>query len=155
MTDLLKFILIVFIKQCISALIHKLLFLELDISLLQDFEIFSNIILSWRLMTVHAHDFLYSVKICHDCNIEMNWASHKSDFILKHIITILTTLCLQCLISHLFNKKEKQLLLCNSIAITVLLLLAKSLERDTHISQRVRARTRSISSTWNFFCFGS
>ena len=46
MTNLLKFILIVFIKQCISILIYKLLFLELDIFLLQDFEIFSDIIFS-------------------------------------------------------------------------------------------------------------
>ena len=153
MTDLLKFILIIFIKQYISALIHKLLFLELDISLLQDFKIFSDIILSWKLMTVHAHNLLCSVKICYNCNIETNWVSHKSDFILRHIIISLITLCLQCSISHLFNKKEKQLLLCNSIIITVLLLLTKSLERDTYISQRVRARTRSILSIWNFFCF--
>ena len=155
MINLLKFILIVFIKQCISVFIHKLLFFKLDIFSLQDFEIFSDIIFLWKLMTVHAHDLLCSVKICHDCNIKMNWASCKSDFILKHIIISLMTLCFQCLISHFFNKKEKQLLLCNNIIITVLLLLTKSLEKNTHISQKIRARIKFISSIWNFFCFDS
>jgi len=72
MADLLKFILIVSIKQCISALIRKLLLLELGIPPLQGFEIFPDIILSWRLVTVHAHGLLRSVKICHGCNIETN-----------------------------------------------------------------------------------
>ena len=76
-------------------------------------------------MAIHPYSFLLLVEVSYGSNAATHRALAGLGLVKQHVVADLTALCLQQPWGDLLYWKEKQLVLCNSILVIVLLLLTE------------------------------